>query len=131
MTDISIYIQRKIESQNQRDSKHWSQRNAERQAWHTLIRMQLMPRTPPNHPVKVTICSYRTRLLDYANLVGGAKPIPDVLKALGYIKDDSPQWFTGIYAQFKVPAGEEKTGILISDDAALVPVEMSELKGTT
>ena len=48
---------------------------------------------------RITIHSYRTRLLDHGNLVGGAKPIPDALKHLGWIKDDSPHWVQIDYHQ--------------------------------
>lgn len=39
----------------------------------------------------ITITSYRKRILDYGNLVGGSKPIPDVLIKNGYIYDDGPK----------------------------------------
>jgi ABC-type branched-subunit amino acid transport system ATPase component len=51
----------------------------------------------------------RTRLVDYANFVGGAKPIPDCLIRLGYLKDDSPRWFHCDYYQSVVPKDQERT----------------------
>ena len=48
-------------------------------------------------------------LVDYANLVGGAKPIPDNLIRLGYLKDDSPRWFRCEYLQTQVPKKDERT----------------------
>jgi hypothetical protein len=39
------------------------------------------------------------RPYDAANLVGGGKHIVDVLVSRGLLKDDSPKWFEGIYAQ--------------------------------
>jgi hypothetical protein len=39
------------------------------------------------------------REFDWANLVGGAKPIPDALKRLGVIFDDSPAHFKCSYDQ--------------------------------
>lgn len=62
---------------------------------------------------KVTIVSYRKRLLDYGNLVGGAKPILDALKKLGWIVDDSPAWVIEEYKQFAV--GQEFTEIFIEE----------------
>jgi hypothetical protein len=69
----------------------------------------LPPRDPPGHPIRLSLRSYRTRLVDYANLVGGAKAIPDCLKRLGYIHDDSPRWFFCEYSQIQVPKADERT----------------------
>lgn len=60
----------------------------------------------------IKIISYRKRLLDYGNLVGGAKPIPDALVALGWLWDDSPEWSEVVYEQVKVKNGE-RTEVVI------------------
>jgi hypothetical protein len=97
-------------SQNQLQYRHWRAYTAERDAWWLLIRSQLPPRAAPvDHPVRIRLHSFRTRLVDYANLVGGAKPIPDVLIRLGYLKDDSPRWFACDYFQTVVPKADERT----------------------
>ena len=62
-------------------------------------------------PVRLAIRSYRTRQLDYANLVGGAKPIPDSLIGLGYLVDDGPKWFRCSYEQFVVGKNDERTEV--------------------
>ena len=73
------------------------------------MRAQLPPRIPVAEPVRLVLRSYRGRLVDYANLVGGAKMIPDILTRLGYIRDDSPRWFYCEYVQFQVAAAEQRT----------------------
>ena len=59
--------------------------------------------------MRLLLRSYRTRLVDYANLVGGAKPIPDCLIRLGYLRDDTPRWFHCEYFQCQVTKAEERT----------------------
>ncbi len=106
-----IIIRRRVPSQNQAQYRHWSTYTRERDAWFLLLRSQLAPRDPPTEPVRLIIHSYRVRLVDFANLVGGAKAIPDCLVRLGYIKDDSPRWFSCDYFQTQVPRGDERTEI--------------------
>ena len=70
------------------------------------MRSQLppQPQQAVTSKVRLRIVSYRNRLVDFANLVGGAKPIPDCLQRLGYIVDDSPKWFECDYQQIQCPA---------------------------
>ena len=91
--------------------KHWSAYRKERDAWAMLLRAQLPQRPPVTVPVRLSIASFRTRLCDYANLVGGAKPIPDCLIQLGWLKDDHPDWMTGVYEQHVVTKAQERTEI--------------------
>lgn len=104
-----VVVRRRVPSQNASQYAHWSAYTKERDAWFVLLRAQLPPRVPPDQPVRLVLRSYRTRLVDYANLVGGAKPIPDSLIRLGYLKDDSPRWFFCEYQQFQVAKAEERT----------------------
>ncbi len=83
MIGTTIVIQRRVPSQNIAQYKHWSIYTRERDAWFLLLRSKLVPREPVAEPVRMIIHSYRTRLVDYANLVGGAKAIPDCLIRLG------------------------------------------------
>ena len=106
-----ITILRRVPSQNASHYKHWKHYAKERDAWFVLLRAQLPPRTQVETRVQLAIRSYRVRLLDYANLVGGAKPIPDSLIRLGYLKDDSPQWFECRYEQYQVAKADERTEI--------------------
>ncbi len=106
-----ITIKRRVPSQNRSQYSHWSRYTKERDAWYVLLRSQLSPIANVETQVRIAIRSYRLRLLDYANLVGGAKPIPDCLIRLGYLKDDSPQWFRCSYEQFQVAKADERTEI--------------------
>jgi hypothetical protein len=108
---VIVTIRRRIESGNKQTFGHWRQYMLYRDAWYTLIRMKLKPRDPPTELVSIKITSYRNRLVDYGNLVAGAKPIPDILKKLGHIKDDSPRWFTCEYNQVQVSKADERTEI--------------------
>ncbi len=106
---MKITIHRRVPSQNVSQYAHWRTYTRERDTWFILLRAQLPPRAPCNEPVRLVLHSFRVRLVDYANLVGGAKPIPDGLIRLGYLKDDSPRWFSCDYFQSKVPRGQERT----------------------
>jgi hypothetical protein len=106
-----IVIRRKLPSQNDALYRHWRKYTTERDVWFVLLRAQLPPRQQVEVPVTMAIRAYRTRLMDYANVVGGAKPIPDCLIRLGYLKDDSPKWFSCTYEQFQVKKPDERTEI--------------------
>ena len=107
----SITISRRLPSQNNSHYRHWSHYAKERDLWFVLMRSQLPPCAPATSKVRLRIVSYRNRLVDFANLVGGAKPIPDCLQRLGYIVDDSPKWFECDYQQIQCPRKEERTEI--------------------
>jgi hypothetical protein len=112
---LLITIRRRVPSQNESMYRHWKRYTTERDTWFVLLRAQLPPRVQATVPVRLAIRSYRIRLVDYANLVGGAKPIPDCLIRLGYLKDDSPHWFSCTYEQFLVPKADERTEIEFVD----------------
>ncbi len=107
----TIVVPRRLPSQNDAQYRHWRAYAKERDIWYMLLRQRLPPRRSQPEPVALAIRSYRQRLCDYANLVGGAKPIPDCLIRLGYLHDDSPRWFTCTYEQYRVRRGEERTEI--------------------
>lgn len=106
-----IVVRRRIPSQNTAQYRHWRTYSRERDAWFILLRACLPPRPPVDAPVAMAIRSYRTRLCDYANLVGGSKPIPDCLIRLGYLRDDGPGHFRCTYEQFQVAKADERTEI--------------------
>ena len=110
---MQIVIERQIPSQNEFQYSGWRKYRRERNMWYTLLRSKLIPRQPVDRKMAAIIVSYRPRLLDMGNLVGGAKPIPDGLKRLGYIRDDSPEWFTAEYRQIKVPGKQARTEITL------------------
>lgn len=110
-----VIINRRIQSQNTTHYRHWSHYTKERDAWFILLRSQLPPKQPVDGLVRLAIRSYRSRLVDFANLVGGCKPIPDCLIRLGYLKDDGPKFFSCTYEQFQVGKAEERTEIEFLD----------------
>jgi len=106
-----VVIVRRLPSQNLSQYRHWRTYTKERDTWFLLLRAQLPPVIQVAEPRRIAIHSYRTRMIDYANLVGGAKPIPDCLVRLGYLRDDSPAWFVCDYHQTRVAKHEERTEI--------------------
>lgn len=60
----------------------------------------------------------RKSTYDHENLVGGGKPILDVMKKLGLIVDDNPKWWQGYYKQRKSPDGKD-----------YITIELEELEG--
>lgn len=88
---------------------HWATRRALKKNWGTVLKSFL--KQPPALPcTAVTIHSFRIKLLDYDNLVGGAKEvIVDNLKDLGFIEDDSPDKVQISYEQSKTKRGLEGT----------------------
>jgi hypothetical protein len=111
---ITVTIGRRVPSQNASTYAHWRDYKKEKDAWAALLRAALKPRMKAPHAmVFVTIVSYRQKLCDYANLVGGAKPIPDTLIKLRYLHDDSPEWMRASYHQHKCARADERTVITI------------------
>jgi len=104
---ITITIKRLLPSQNLWVNKRGMMGSLvykrERDVWYCLLRAALRPKVAPEHLVRVRIISFRSQLLDFGNLVGGAKAIPDGLTILGYLKDDKPKWFHCDYEQRKCP----------------------------
>lgn len=120
-TWMSITIRRSIESQNKRDSAHWSKRSRDAKIWYNLIRAQLPPKESPDHLVRIHIISYRNRFVDQANLIGGSKPLPDALVRLGYLRDDSLKWMEATYQQIKCTKDAQRTEILFLNLAPSSP----------
>jgi hypothetical protein len=110
---IRVEIPRRVPSQNESVWAHWRVYSGEKKKWFALMSAALPKREPPERKVMIWITSYRNRELDHMNLVGGCKPIPDCLKQLGYIKDDSPKWFDYVVSQEKCARDEERTVVEI------------------
>jgi hypothetical protein len=107
---ISLRIPLETPSVNAWHGAHWRRYRLHFDRWFVQLRARLTPRAaPPDCLIRGRIITYRGRLLDYANLVGGCKPIPDVLKRLGYLKDDSPKWWDAVYAEHLAPPEERHT----------------------
>jgi len=110
---ITVTVKRRVPSQNIWNNKRGIMGSMvykkERDVWYALLRAALKPKDRPIHLVQVKIISFRSSLLDFGNLVGGAKMIPDGLIKLGYLFDDAPAWFYCEYEQRKCPRNSECT----------------------
>ena len=107
----------RVPSQNDFQYSHWRKYYRVKRLWLLHLRAEIgYAQQQITTPVKAVITSYRSLLLDHANLVGGAKPIPDCLKTLGWIVDDSEEWFRCDYEQIKCKRKEERTIIILEDD---------------
>ena len=63
-------------------------------------------------PCKVSVTSYRRRLLDIDNLYGGVKWFVDALRYEGVIRDDDPQSITLHVSQVKVKTKQEACTVI-------------------
>ena len=127
---LRMIIKKRIVSQNKRDKMHWAQKSKDRDDWASRICVMVYQTGAqeylrPKGKRLVRVVSYRKRLCDIANLIGGAKGLIDALTRSRLIVDDSPQWMDATYVQHKVSespakgargAGEECTVIEIKDE---------------
>ena len=85
-----------IKSRNVLDRLHWAAKGRLKQEYALLIRnqMRLGGYAEIKEPKKLNleIVSYRKRLLDYDNLIGGCKQLIDAMIEEGFIWDDSPKY---------------------------------------
>lgn len=58
----------------------------------------------------------RKRAFDFANFVGGCKPLIDALVEAGLFVNDSPKYFLGYYQQRRSPTGDS-VEILVEQQA--------------
>ena len=115
--DIRLTIKRGILSQNHFNNKRGMGAkfaySADRDDWMVWLRTGLTPKARVQQHTRIRIESYRARLLDDANLRGGAKPIPDCLIRLGYLWDDHPKWMHADYFQLAVKPEHRRTVVII------------------
>jgi hypothetical protein len=92
-----------VESQNATTYSHWRVHHDDKKDWLTRVVNAFYKYRgvclPWSHWSITRIYSGRNRELDYANLVGGAKPLVDALIDAGIIKDDGPKYFLCDYHQ--------------------------------
>lgn len=101
---LIIGVPLEVQSMNAWMYQHWRAYMKVRDEWMVYLRVRLAPRArPPAVKTFLRITSRRGRLIDYANFIGGAKPIPDCLTRLNYIHNDSPAWFECDYHQLLAP----------------------------
>ena len=91
-----ITLPNKIESRNVLDRKHWAVKRRCKQIWALLIRNQMrlkkIKECDIEEKFKLCIISYRKKLLDYDNLVGGCKQLIDACSEEKLIWDDAPKY---------------------------------------
>ena len=96
MNSDIITLPNKIESRNVLDRKHWAVKRRCKQIWAVFVRNQMKLRKIREAEVgekfKLTIVSYRKKLLDYDNLVGGCKQLLDACSEEKLIWDDAPKY---------------------------------------
>lgn len=79
---------------------HWAKRRKEQNSWVPEMFASLSPENTEwmrlwarrDKKVKVKITVHHKRLFDPDNLYGSVKFILDVMRHLGFLKDDSPKW---------------------------------------
>ena len=87
-----------IKSRNILDKMHWAAKRKLKQEYALLIRNQMRTKKHYNELITkptfftLEIVSYRKRLLDYDNLVGGCKQLIDAMVDEQFIWDDSPKY---------------------------------------
>tara|TARA_R110000744_G_scaffold276344_1_gene389071 strand:+ start:5413 stop:5775 length:363 start_codon:yes stop_codon:yes gene_type:complete len=86
-----------IKSRNVLDKMHWASKRLIRKEYALLIRnqMRLNPiygEAEEGRKYTLEIVSYRKRLLDYDNLVGGCKQLLDAMVHENFIWDDAPKY---------------------------------------
>lgn len=90
-----------------------------RDQWYTALDQAAANVKPPafDGPFHASCCvfAYRQRLLDEANLIGGFKPGPDWMKHNGFIYDDDPRHYKGLFFQLKCrKKADQKTVICLA-----------------
>ena len=113
MSDI-LELRKKIKSNNILLRSHWNIKRIDKKEFSLLIRSQMRLKIiefiEPRKKCSILVISYRKRLLDYDNLVGGCKQLVDAMIEECLIHDDSPDFLDIKYEQYK--AKEEHTMII-------------------
>ena len=109
-----LTMPKKIESQNVYNSWHWSRRagngkRSEKINWYWSI-LSACGRGKRKPYFEVFIVSFRKRLLDNGNFIGGCKPLIDAIVDAKLLKNDDVKSCKIHYRQFR-KIREEKTVI--------------------
>lgn len=115
-----IEIPKRIESQNVYNKWHWSRRagngkNSEKMNWYWNILSACGKRRRKPYPEAYIMSFRKGRLLDEANLIGGAKPLVDAIVDVGLLKDDDVKSCKLHYYQHK-KIRDEKTIIYFPEE---------------
>lgn len=99
-----ILLPIKIKTRNEIDKMHWADKPKLKNEYKILIRNQMRLNNIQkidSGKVKLSITSYRKRLLDQDNLIGGCKQLIDGLTDEGFIVDDDPDHLCLSVKQYK------------------------------
>ena len=96
MSDDILTLPMKVESRNVLDRKHWAVKRESKKIWALFVRNQMrlkkIKKAGTGQKFKLTIISYRKRLLDLDNLYGGVKQLLDACIDEELIWEDSPKY---------------------------------------
>lgn len=129
-----VSFDRHVESQNKTTYSHWSKHFADKKDWLRRVQKAFADyhgmRLPWSSWALVRVYSSRRRLMDFANFVGGAKPLIDCLTECGVIYDDDPLHFTCSYQQVAGDTDITYLTLLEYKDECLTPDQLRELSRT-
>ena len=99
-----LVLNNKVESRNILDRQHWAVKRKSKQIWALFVRNQMklnkIKKAKAGEKFKLTIVSFRTKLLDYDNLVGGVKGLLDACIDEELIWEDSPKYLDLVVEQY-------------------------------
>ena len=91
-----LVLNNKIESRNVLDRQHWAVKRKSKGIWALFVRNQMklnkIREAKEGERFKLSIISYRRKLLDKDNLYGGVKGLLDACIEENLIWDDSPKY---------------------------------------
>ena len=91
-----LVLNNKIESRNVLDRQHWAVKRKSKGIWALFVRNQMklnkIREAKEGERFKLSIISYRKKLLDKDNLYGGIKGLLDACIEENLIWDDSPKY---------------------------------------
>lgn len=109
---------RDVQSANQTVYAHWSAYNRDKSSWRTAMQDSAGSMggcyTWSQWVITRIYCG-RSQEMDYGNLVGGYKPVPDWLQEWGVILDDNPRRFKCEYQQVRSAQGVTRTTLELLD----------------
>jgi hypothetical protein len=102
---LTFVFPRSPESQNKTTYAHWRSHHKDKRRWQVCVNPLLAPYRglwlDTSRWTLTREYAHPAREFDYANLVGGCKPLIDILTEEGLIVDDSPSHFACAYDQRK------------------------------
>jgi hypothetical protein len=128
----TIISEQQIPSHNIREKWHWTKRQKERKAWTDVFIYARLPYACGKRKVKIT--SYRQRMLDMPNLVGGCKGLIDGLVHSHLLMDDCMSCAEFEYEQSHAkesPTGEACTVVELHDADEKVTKEVNSMSMVT